>query len=160
MASKKSAGLLIHRRRGEVEVFLVHPGGPFWAKRDLGAWSIPKGELDDDEDPLEAARRELVEETGFRIAGEFRALSPVRQPGGKLVLAWMIEADLDPTRLRSGTFSMEWPPKSGQMREFPEVDRAAWFTLPEARQRILRGQLGLLDQLAAALGVTETGRGG
>ena len=155
MARKKSAGLLIYRRRGELEVFLVHPGGPFWAKRDVGAWSIPKGELDDDEDPLEAAKREFVEETGFSIAGEFRALAPLRQPGGKLVLAWMIEEDFDPTQLRSLVFSMEWPPKSGQMREFPEVDRAAWFGIPEARQRILTGQVGFIDQLAAALGIAE-----
>jgi len=155
MASKKSAGLLIYRRRGSLEVFLVHPGGPFWAKRDLGAWSIPKGELEGDEDPLQAARRELSEETGFTIDGEFRALAPVRQPGGKLVLAWMIEGDFDPARIRSGTFSMEWPPKSGQTREFPEIDRAAWFGIPEARERILSGQVGLLDQLAAALGDVE-----
>jgi predicted NUDIX family NTP pyrophosphohydrolase len=157
MASKQSAGLLIYRRRGSLEVFLVHPGGPFWAKKDLGAWSIPKGEFDPDEDPLVAARRELAEETGFTVAGEFRALTPVRQPGGKLVLAWMIEADFDPARIRSGRFSMEWPPKSGRTQEFPEVDRAAWFGIPEAREKILSGQVDLLDQLAAALGDAKPG---
>jgi predicted NUDIX family NTP pyrophosphohydrolase len=150
MASKKSAGLLIYRRRGELEVFLVHPGGPFWAKKDRGAWSIPKGELEGDEDPLQAARREFSEETGFPIDGEFRALAPVRQAGGKLVLAWMIEADFDPAQLRSGMFSMEWPPKSGETREFPEIDRAAWFGISEARERILAGQVGFIDQLVHA----------
>ena len=147
MAKKISAGLLLYRRRGELEVFLVHPGGPFWAKKDAGAWSIPKGEIGAGEEPLQAAQREFLEETGFPIGGEFRPLEPLKQSGGKIVHAWAIEADCDPTRLRSNLFSLEWPPKSGQTREFPEVDRAAWFTIPQAREKILKGQIGFIDQL-------------
>lgn len=147
MAKKTTAGLLLYRRRGELEVFLVHPGGPFWAKKDLGAWSLPKGELDEGEDPLQAAKREFTEETGFPIDGEFRRLDPVKQSGGKIVQAWAIEADCDPAQIRSNLFSLEWPPKSGKTQEFPEVDRAGWFTIPEARQRIIAAQRGFLDQL-------------
>lgn len=148
---KTSAGLLLYRRRGELEVFLVHPGGPFWAKKDLGAWSLPKGELDGDEDPLKAAIRELEEETGFAIDGEFRPLRPLRQPSGKTIVAWAVEGDCDPAALRSNTFSMEWPPKSGKQREFPEVDRAAWFSIEEARERIIAGQAPFLNELQEAL---------
>lgn len=155
MAKKTSAGLLLYRRRGELEVFLVHPGGPFWAKKDTGAWSLPKGEFMDGEDPLQAARREFTEETGLTIDGEFRRLEPVKQSGGKVVHAWAVEADCDVTRVRSNLFSMEWPPKSGRMQQFPEVDRAQWFNIAEARQRIIAGQLGLLDQLTAALGAAN-----
>lgn len=145
---KRSAGLLLHRvREGRREVFLVHPGGPFWARKDLGAWSIPKGELAPGEEPLAAARRELEEETGLRPGGEPRPLAPVRQPGGKVVEAWALEADCDPAAIRSGTFELEWPPRSGRQASFPEVDRAAWFTIEEARRRITRGQLPLLDAL-------------
>jgi len=145
---KTSAGLLLYRRRGdELEVFLVHPGGPFWAKKDLGAWSLPKGELAEDEDPLAAAVREFTEETGFPIDGEFRALTPLRQPSGKTILAWTVEGDCDPSELRSNVFSMEWPPKSGKQREFPEVDRASWFTIDEARKRIIAGQVPFLDEI-------------
>jgi predicted NUDIX family NTP pyrophosphohydrolase len=145
-----SAGLLVYRRRdGALEVLLVHPGGPFWAHRDLGAWSIPKGEIGVAEQPLDAARREFQEETGFTIAGEFLQLPAIRQPGGKLVLAWAIEGDCDPAQLRSNTFPLEWPPRSGRMQEFPEIDRAAWFAMDEARRRILPGQAGFLEQLAA-----------
>lgn len=147
---KQSAGLLLFREsRGRIEVLLVHPGGPFWARKDAGAWSIPKGEFDADEEPLAAARREFEEETGQAVTGEFVALQPVRQRSGKIVHAWAVRADLDPARLRSNTFTMEWPPKSGQLREFPEVDRAAWFTLDEAREKIQPGQRPLLDQLEA-----------
>jgi predicted NUDIX family NTP pyrophosphohydrolase len=146
-----SAGLLLYRRRPDVQVFLVHPGGPFWAKKDVGAWSLPKGEFTPDEAPLDAARREFEEETGFSIDGEFRALTPVKQPGGKTVHAWMIEGDCDAENVRSNHFTMEWPPKSGKMQSFPEVDRASWFALAEARTRILPGQVPLLDQLAAIL---------
>jgi len=155
MASKESAGLILYRTRdGVVEVLLGHPGGPFWSKRDLGAWSIPKGEIDPDEDPLAAAVREFEEEMGNRPPeGPFLALQRVRQPGGKLVQAWAVEGDFDPTQLRSNTFALEWPPKSGRTVEFPEIDRAAWFPLDEARRRILKGQLPLLDELAAVLGV-------
>ena len=145
---KTSAGLLLYRRRGEaLEVFLVHPGGPFWAKKDLGAWSLPKGELAEGEDPLAAAIREFTEETGFPIDGEFRALTPLRQPSGKTILAWAVEGDCDPAELRSNMFSMEWPPKSGKTQEFPEVDRASWFPIDEARKRIIAGQAPFLDEL-------------
>ena len=148
MAKKTSAGILLYRRQGEaLEVFLVHPGGPFWAKKDLGAWSLPKGELADEEDPLAAAVREFSEETGFPIDGDFRALTPLRQPSGKTILAWAVEGDCDPAELRSNVFSMEWPPKSGNTQEFPEVDRASWFPIDEARKRIIAGQVPFLDEL-------------
>ncbi|HYC88395.1 MAG TPA: NUDIX domain-containing protein [Thermoanaerobaculia bacterium] len=148
MPKKTSAGILLYRRRnGEVEVFLVHPGGPFWAKKDLGAWSLPKGELDEGEDPRDAALRELTEETGFRVDGELRPLTPLRQKSGKTILAWAVEGDCDPAELRSGMFSMEWPPKSGKQQEFPEVDRGAWFPLGEARRRIIPGQAPFLDEV-------------
>ena len=152
MAKKISAGLLLYRRRGELEVFLVHPGGPFWAKKDAGAWSIPKGEIGEGEEPLQAAQREFLEETGFPIGGEFRPLELLKQSGGKSVHAWAVEADCDPSELRSNLFSLEWPPKSGQTREFPEVDRAAWFTIPQAREKILKGQIGFIDQLVSLVG--------
>ena len=146
--AKKSAGLLLYREGAEgLEVLLVRPGGPFWARKDAGAWSIPKGEFADGEDPLRAAQREFEEETGTRPEGEFVALVPIKQPGGKLVYAWAVHADFDTASLRSNTFSMEWPPRSGRQAEFPEVDRAAWFRLDEARRKILRGQAGFLDQL-------------
>ena len=150
MPKKASAGLLLYRRAGDrLEVFLVHPGGPFWAKKDRGAWSLPKGELDDDEDPLAAAKREFVEETGFAIDGDFRALKELRQPSGKTIFAWAVEGDCDPADLRSNSFEMEWPPKSGKRQAFPEVDRAAWFTIEEARERILKGQAPFLEELIA-----------
>ena len=146
--AKISAGLLLYRvRRGVPEVFLVHPGGPFWARKDAGSWSIPKGEPAPGEDLLAAAKREFQEETGLGIDGDFRALMPVRQPSGKLVHAWAVEADCDAAAVRSNTFEMEWPPRSGRKQEFPEVDRAAWLDLPAARSKITKGQLGLLDQL-------------
>lgn len=153
MAAKKSAGLLLFRKvSGELELFLVHPGGPFWAKKDEGAWSIPKGEVEADEDPLAAAVREVEEETGFAVEAEGAlALDSLRQPGGKVVQAWAVEADLDPSRLVSNTFSMEWPPKSGRQKEFPEVDRAGWFALAKARRKILPGQAGFLDGLEELL---------
>jgi predicted NUDIX family NTP pyrophosphohydrolase len=150
--ARQSAGLLLFRRtQSGVEALLVHPGGPFWTKKDDGAWSIPKGEFLDDEDPLAAARREFREEMGVEAAGEFLPLEPIRQAGGKLVLAWALEADFDPAALKSNMFSMEWPPKSGRQQQFPEVDRAAWFDLDTARQKILKSQHPLLDQLAARL---------
>ena len=155
MAKKTTAGLLLYRRHGELEIFLVHPGGPFWARKDVGAWSLPKGEIGEGEDPLQAAKREFSEETGFSIDGEFRRLNPVKQSGGKIVHAWAIEADCDPAQVRSNLFSMEWPPKSGQKKEFPEVDRAGWFTIPEARKRILAAQIGFIDQLISFLTVKE-----
>ena len=150
MAKKTSAGILLYRHRGDgFEVFLVHPGGPFWAKKDLGAWSLPKGELGDGEDPLAAAVREFTEETGFSIDGEFRELTPLRQPSGKTILAWAVEGDCDPADLRSNVFSMEWPPKSGKSQEFPEVDRGAWFAIDEARERIIKGQASFLEELSS-----------
>src|SRR5262245_21676007 len=148
---KKSAGLLVFRSvaSGALEVFLVHPGGPFWARKDDGSWSIPKGEFGDDEDPLTAAKREFHEETGLQIAGEFHPLAPVRQPGGKLVHAWAVEADVDPGAVRSNVFSIEWPRQSGEHKEFPEIDRAEWFPIAVARRKLLKGQLPLIDQLEA-----------
>jgi predicted NUDIX family NTP pyrophosphohydrolase len=128
-------------------VLLVHPGGPFFAKKDDGAWSIPKGEYDDSEDPLTAARREFEEETGFAAEGDFIPLDAVTQKGGKRVVAWAFAFDGDAARVRSNTFSMEWPPKSGRMESFPEIDRAGWFTLETARKKILPSQCPFLDQL-------------
>ena len=149
---RTSAGLLIYRRLGSnLEVLLVHPGGPFWRNKDQGAWSIPKGEADDAEDLLAAARREFHEETGFQPDGPFLPLSPVRQKSGKTVHAWALEGDLDPAAVRSNTFTMEWPPKSGRKAEFPEVDRAAFFDPQTARQKINPAQAPLLDELEAIL---------
>jgi len=147
-----SAGLLVFRlgARG-VEVFLVHPGGPYWIRKDSGAWSIPKGEIRPNEDPLIAARREFLEETGNVADGSALPLGVVRQAGRKLVHAWAVRGDLDPAQVRSNTFDLEWPPRSGVMRAFPEVDRAAWFTIDEAHQRILPSQAPLLDRLLDAL---------
>jgi predicted NUDIX family NTP pyrophosphohydrolase len=148
---RTSAGLLLFRQRaGELEVLLVHPGGPFWAKKDDGAWSIPKGEIDEGEDPLAAAKREVAEELGVAPDGYFIPLAPVRQPGGKIVQAWAIEADIDAAAIISNTFQMEWPPRSGRQQTFPEVDRAAWFTISAAHSKISRGQLPLLDALVQA----------
>jgi predicted NUDIX family NTP pyrophosphohydrolase len=148
LMAKTSAGLLLYRwREGGLEVFLVHPGGPFWARKDQGAWSIPKGEFAAGEDPLAAARREVEEETGLVPVGAFVALTPLRQAGGKIVHAFALEGDCDPNAIRSNRFSIEWPPRSGQRREFPEVDRATWFTVAEAQRKILESQRGLLEQL-------------
>jgi len=150
--SKASAGLLLFRRRGgAVEVFLVHPGGPFWKKKDAGAWTIPKGEIDEGESPLDAARREFEEETGFAPDGPFLPLDPVRQASGKIVHAWAVEGDLDPEAIRSNTFKLEWPPGSGQVRRVPEVDRGAWFPPDEARRRINPGQAPLIAELLSML---------
>ena len=149
---KESAGLLLFRRgAGGPEVFLVHPGGPFWARKDEHAWSIPKGELDGGEDPLTAARREFAEETGLSVDGDFRALPPCKQSGGKLVHAFAVEGDADPAAVKSNTFELEWPPRSGRRQQFPEVDRAAWFPLVTARGKIHKGQLPLLDALEGML---------
>jgi predicted NUDIX family NTP pyrophosphohydrolase len=148
---KLSAGLLLYRRRsGDLEVLLVHPGGPFWAKKDDGAWSIPKGEYDAGEDPLEVAIREFEEELGVAPPSVDAAvpLGELRQPSGKRVSAWAIEGDADVDDVSSNTFPMEWPPRSGRMQEFPEVDRAGWFDLDEARRKLLKGQIAFLDRLA------------
>ncbi len=144
---KRSAGLLMYRRNPTLEVFLVHLGGPFWAKKDLGAWSIPKGEYADEEAPLSAAQREFTEETGFACHGPFLELGRVKQTGGKAVSAWAFEGDADPQDLRSNTFTMEWPPHSARKIEVPEVDRGNWFSIPEARSRLLASQLPFLDRL-------------
>ena len=144
---KQSAGILLYRNaRSAAQVFLVHPGGPFWATKDEGAWSIPKGEFAPGEDALDAAKREFQEETGAAITGEFAALKPVKQPSGKIVYAWAVEGDIDASAIRSNTFSIEIPRGSGKLRTFPEVDRAGWFNLDEARIKILKGQLGLLEE--------------
>ena len=149
---KHSAGLLMYRFRGGVlEVFLVHPGGPYWAKKDLGAWSLPKGEYTPDEDALAAARREFTEETGFPAEGEFLPLTPLKQPSGKIIAAWAFQGDCDPEAVKSNTFSMEWPPRSGSQQEFPEIDRAGWFTLEEAKVKIIKGQKRFLEELEKIL---------
>lgn len=148
MTANRSAGVLVYKKQdGRLFVFLVHPGGPFWAKKDLGVWSIPKGEIDDDEDALSAARREFAEETGQAVDGDFRELTPCRQKGGKIVQAWAVEGEVSEA-IVSNSFDMEWPPKSGRKQSFPEVDRAAWCSLGEARRRINSGQVPLLDELA------------
>jgi predicted NUDIX family NTP pyrophosphohydrolase len=151
--SRQSAGLLLFRKvAGDIEVLLVHPGGPYWATKDEGAWSIPKGEFDQNEDPLDAARREFREETGFAPSGEIIPLETVRQPNGKFIHAWAIRGDFDPAKLQSNTFSLEWPPKSGRQEQFPEIDRAVWFSMGAAKQKILKGQTPFLKQLQKMLG--------
>ena len=153
---KKSAGLIMFREAGgRLEVLLVHPGGPFWVRKDLGAWSIPKGEFEDSEEPLSAARREFQEETGFAAEGEVISLGSCRQPSGKTVYVWASKGDLDPSQIRSNQFSMEWPPRSGRMAQFPEADRAEWFPIEEARTRILKGQAPFIDRLLKTLGRTK-----
>jgi predicted NUDIX family NTP pyrophosphohydrolase len=154
----KSAGILVYRRRaGTIEVLLVHPGGPFWARRDAGAWSIPKGEYSDDEDAEAAARREFAEETGWTIKGELKPLGEVRQKAGKAVTAFAGRGDFDPATLNSNRFEMEWPPKSGRTASFPEVDRAGWFGLAEAAEKIIEGQRTLLDRLGELVGGSGAG---
>jgi predicted NUDIX family NTP pyrophosphohydrolase len=152
--ARRSAGLLLYRRRdGAVELLLVHPGGPLWAGRDAGAWSIPKGEVGEGEDPRAVALREFEEETGHPAPrGELVALGEVRQRGGKLVTAWAAAGDLDPAAITSNTFTLEWPPRSGRRREFPEVDRAGWFDPATAQEKLLAAQAELVDRLLAALG--------
>ena len=150
---KRSAGILMFRRRGgEIEVLLMHPGGPFWAKTDAGAWSIPKGEYAQGEDALAVAKREFEEETGTRPDGKFLPLGEVVQAGGKIVTAWALEGDFDPATLTSNRFELEWPPKSGRKVSFPEVDRAQWFSPAEARQKILAAQREFMTRLRDALG--------
>jgi predicted NUDIX family NTP pyrophosphohydrolase len=149
---KQSAGILVYRRAsGGLEVFLVHPGGPFWANKEEAAWSVPKGEFSPGEDPLAAARREFEEETGQAIDGDFLPLAPCRQAGGKTVFAWAVEGQVDPATVVSNDFVIEWPRRSGRLQRFPEVDRGAWFALDEARRNIHRGQAPILDELARRL---------
>ncbi len=150
---KRSAGMLLHRRTGtELEVLLIHPGGPYWLRKDAGAWQIPKGEIGPDEDPEAAARREVAEELGIELDGPLQPLGEIRQAGGKWVTAYAIERDLDPAAIASNEFEMEWPPRSGTMRRFPEVSAARWLTLEEARVVMLPSQLPLLDRLAELAG--------
>lgn len=157
MTSKQSAGILLYRRRADhqtaapgsnlLEVFLVHPGGPFWKNKEAGVWTIPKGEFTSDEPALDAAVREFREETGTTLKGPFQALSPIRQKGGKRVFAWASPGDLDPTKLVSNTFELEWPRGSGKQAAFPEVDKGGWFSLPDARAMINPAQVGFLEEL-------------
>jgi len=149
---KRSAGILMYRwADDELQVLLAHPGGPFWKNKDLGSWSIPKGEHAESEEPLMAAVREFSEETGASIDGDFKPLGDIVQPSRKAVAAWAVEGDFDPAALTSNTFEMEWPPHSGRVQSFPEIDRVAWFGLPEARRKILPGQTAFLDRLAESL---------
>ena len=152
--AKQSAGLLMYRRRGgSLEFLLVHPGGPFWKGKDAGAWTIPKGEIQPAEAPLAAAQREFEEELGFKPQGSFIELTPIKQKGGKTVHAWTFEGDCDPAGIRSSTFAMEWPPRSGKSREFPEVDQAAFFTIEQAREKINPAQVALLGEVEHLLKV-------
>jgi len=145
--TKQSAGILLYRQKKELEVFLVHPGGPFFAHKDLGVWTIPKGEFFSGEDPLEAAKREFEEETGQQITGNFIALHTIKQKGGKLVMAWALAGDIDADCIVSNTFEIIWPPKSGRRQIFPEVDRAAWFSIAKAREKMNEKQIAFLDEL-------------
>lgn len=148
---KQSAGILLYRKNlNSLQVFLVHPGGPFFVNKDDGSWSVPKGEFLDDEDPLEAAKREFEEETGKVINGKFIALNPVTQKGGKTVQAWAVEGDIDPAIIKSNHFEIEWPPRSGKQKTFPEIDRAAWFDLDVARVKINPAQAVFIDELEAS----------
>ena len=139
------------RSQGVLEFFLVHPGGPFWAKKDAGSWSIPKGEYTPGEDPIEVAKREFEEETGFKAEGEFISLTPRKQPSGKIISAWAFEGDCNPSAIKSNTFLMEWPPRSGREQEFPEVDRGGWFSISDAKEKIIKGQIDFLDELSQIL---------
>lgn len=154
---KKSAGLLMYRfRNKKLEVFLVHPGGPYWEKKDLGSWSIPKGEYSEGEDPFTVAKREFLEETGLEAEGEFKQLATLKQPSGKRITAWAFEGDCDANSIRSNTFTIEWPPHSGKQTEFPEVDRAGWFTIDIAKQKLLKGHIGFIEELCKTLNYNES----
>jgi predicted NUDIX family NTP pyrophosphohydrolase len=157
IAMASSAGILMYRRtRPGLEVLLVYPGGPFWRNKDKGAWSIPKGEMDEGEDAAAASRREILEETGVAISGALEPVGEIRQRGGKRVVAFAAEGDIDAAAIKSNRFEIEWPPKSGKMQSFSEIDRAGWFDLPGARARILEGQRPLLDRLSDLVGRSET----
>jgi predicted NUDIX family NTP pyrophosphohydrolase len=146
--AKKSAGILLYRfRNNSPEVLLVHPGGPFWAKKDIGAWSVPKGEFDADEEPLKAAIREVKEELGIQVAGDFIELSPQKQRSGKIIYTWGLQQDIDTQNIISNTFQLEWPPKSGKMIAVPEVDRAEWYSFKEAKIKIIPGQIPIIEEL-------------
>jgi predicted NUDIX family NTP pyrophosphohydrolase len=146
--TKQSAGILLYRFKNKMpEFFLVHPGGPFWAKKDDGAWSIPKGEFTDEESALDAARREFKEEIGIELEGNFLELTPIKQKSGKTVFGWALQYDFDPSTIVSNTFEIEWPPKSGKMKSFPEVDRGEWFGIQKAKEKINAAQVPLIDEL-------------
>jgi predicted NUDIX family NTP pyrophosphohydrolase len=160
MVKKSSAGLLVYRSAGRsVEVLLVHPGGPFWAKKDLGSWSIPKGEFDESESAFEAAKREFSEETGANLEGNFIELKPVKHKSGKIVYAWAIEGQIDVDSLKSNTFELEWPPKSRRIQSFPEVDKAGWFAIPDAMAKLIPAEVSFIEQLVSTLKVELTGGG-
>jgi len=154
----KSAGVLVFRKAASgVEIFLAHPGGPFWTKKDDGAWTIPKGEIDEGEDAQAAALREFKEETGVSLSGDMMTLGQFRQPSGKIVQAWALESDIDAAAVASNDFEMEWPPKSGRMGRFPEIDRAAWFSPDEALVKITKGQRAIVEALCRRLGLAAAG---
>lgn len=149
---KTSAGILMYRWvGGALQVLLVHPGGPFWANKDVGAWSIPKGEIGEGKDALAEAQREFQEETGFVVSGDFIPLEAIKQKGGKTIVAWAVQGDLDTGQMHSNTFEMEWPPKSGRVGVFPEIDKAKWFSLSEAKEKINPAQWALVEQLKTLL---------
>ncbi|MBA4409733.1 MAG: NUDIX hydrolase [Odoribacter sp.] len=154
--TKKSAGIILYRLTNKIlEVLIVHPGGPFWAKKDLGAWSIPKGEFDDDENPLDAAIREFEEEMGEQVSGDFITMTPVKQNSGKIVYAFALEHDFDTSKIRSNTFTIEWPPKSGKQQEFPEIDKGEWFDFVISKQKLNETQAAIVDELAKKLNLVE-----
>ena len=150
-AKRISAGILLYRFKEALEIFLVHPGGPFWANKDLGAWSIPKGEPDDEEQPLDTAKREFEEETGQKVTGAFIELTPIVQKAGKMVYAWALEGDIDAQAIHCNTFKAEWPPKSGNWKSYPEVDKGAWFRWQEAKEKINPAQVAFIDELMQKL---------
>jgi len=154
--NKRSAGILLYRlNNNSLEVLLVHPGGPFWAKKDLGAWSIPKGEFSEEENPLDAAKREFQEEIGIEAFGEFIELTPITQKSGKIIYAWVSQGNIDPKGIKSNTFEIEWPPRSGKKQKFPEIDRGEWFNVQEAKEKINPSQSALIDELVNRLNLTE-----
>lgn len=154
--AKNSAGILLYRLKNKIlEVLIVHPGGPFWAKKDLGAWSIPKGEFSNEEIPLEAAIREFEEEMGDQVKGDFIPMTPVRQNSGKLVYAFALEQDFDNSKIKSNTFTLEWPPKSGKLQEFPEIDKGDWFDFNTAKQKLNEKQANIIDELVQKLNLTD-----
>ena len=155
MHKKRSAGILLYRIHDELEVFLVHPGGPFWKNKEKNAWSIPKGEFTDDEDALTAAKREFSEETGINLSGEFIELGQVKLKSGKIVYAWAMQKNIDATRIISNNFAMTWPPNSGITKSFPEVDKASWFSIEKAKQKINLGQIPLLNILQQKLNADQ-----
>lgn len=151
--AKKSAGLIMYRFKDSgLQILLVHPGGPFWSKKDDASWSIPKGEYTDEEDPFDVAKREFNEETGYEANGHFIPLTPIKQPSKKIISAWAFEGDCDASNIKSNTFTMEWPPHSGKQAEFPEIDRAGWFPVPVAKKKLLKGQIGFIHQLIEKIG--------